>query len=44
MRLLRITDEGGLAPPFKNAEAMLEDAVTVIRAAGFKPGKTSFWR
>jgi enolase len=38
MRLLR-ADEGGLAPPFKDAEAMLEDAVTVIRAAGFKPGE-----
>ncbi|MEO8427142.1 MAG: phosphopyruvate hydratase [Verrucomicrobiota bacterium] len=38
MRLLR-ADEGGLAPPFKNAETMLEDAVTVIRAAGFKPGE-----
>jgi enolase len=38
MRLLR-ADEGGLAPPFKNAEAMLEDAIAVIRAAGFKPGE-----
>jgi enolase 1/2/3 len=36
MRLLR-ADEGGLAPPFKNAEAMLEDAVAAIRAAGFAP-------
>lgn len=31
-------DEGGLAPPFPNAEAMLEDAVESIRMAGFKPG------
>jgi enolase len=38
MRLLR-ADEGGLAPPFPSAEAMLEDAVAVIRAAGFKPGE-----
>lgn len=37
MRLLR-ADEGGLAPPFTTAEAMLEDAVTAIAAAGFKPG------
>ena len=32
-------DEGGLAPPFANAEAMLEDAVAAIRAAGFEPGR-----
>ncbi|MBI4325357.1 MAG: hypothetical protein HY674_08850 [Chloroflexi bacterium] len=38
MRLLR-ADEGGLAPPFPNAEAMLEDAVAAIIAAGFKPGE-----
>jgi enolase len=38
MRLLR-ADEGGLAPPFKSAEAMLEDAVATITAAGFKPGQ-----
>jgi enolase len=31
-------DEGGLAPAFKSAEAMLSDAVDAIRAAGFKPG------
>ena len=36
-RLLR-ADEGGLAPPFKNAEAMFEDAVAAIGAAGLKPG------
>jgi enolase len=38
MRLLR-ADEGGLAPPFASAEAMLEDAVAAIGAAGFKPGE-----
>jgi enolase 1/2/3 len=37
MRLLR-ADEGGLAPPFRDAEAMLEDAVTAIRRAGLEPG------
>ncbi len=37
MRLLR-ADEGGLAPPFKNAEAMFEDAITAIGAAGLKAG------
>ena len=37
MRLLT-ADEGGLAPPFPNAETMLEDAVEAIRAAGLKPG------
>lgn len=37
MRRLR-ADEGGLAPPFNNAEAMLEDAVDAIRAAKFEPG------
>lgn len=31
-------DEGGLAPPFPSAEAMLDDAVTAIRAAGLAPG------
>ncbi len=30
-------DEGGLAPPFASAEAMLEDAVAAIEAAGFAP-------
>ena len=38
MRLLR-ADEGGLAPPFASAEAMLTDAVEAIRSAGFQPGK-----
>lgn len=38
MRLLR-ADEGGLAPPFTRAEAMLEDAVAAIQAAGFVPGR-----
>jgi enolase len=37
MRLLR-ADEGGLAPPFKTTEAMIEDAVAAIAAAGFSPG------
>ena len=31
-------DEGGLAPPVESAEAMLEDAVTAIREAGYDPG------
>lgn len=31
-------DEGGLAPPFPDAEAMLTDAVAAIEAAGFTPG------
>jgi len=38
MRMLR-ADEGGLAPPFADADAMLGDAVTAIRAAGFQPGR-----
>lgn len=32
-------DEGGLAPPCASAEAMIEDAVMSIEAAGMKPGK-----
>lgn len=32
-------DEGGLAPPFPNVEAMFDDAVEAIRAAGHEPGK-----
>ena len=32
-------DEGGLAPPFPNAQSMLDDAVTAIELAGFKPGR-----
>jgi enolase len=31
-------DEGGLAPPFPDAEAMLADAVAAIHAAGLTPG------
>jgi len=31
-------DEGGLAPPFTGAAAMLGDAVCAIAAAGFEPG------
>ena len=37
MRVLT-ADEGGLAPPFANAAAMLDDAVAAISAAGFTPG------
>lgn len=32
-------DEGGLAPPFGDADAMLGDAVEAIRAAGVEPGR-----
>jgi enolase len=32
-------DEGGLAPPFPDAETMLADAVAAIRAAGLVPGQ-----
>jgi enolase len=32
-------DEGGLAPPFPDAETMLDDAVAAIRAAGLQPGR-----
>ena len=32
-------DEGGLAPPFPDAETMLADAVAAIRAAGLAPGR-----
>lgn len=38
MRVLR-ADEGGLAPPFASAEAMIADAVEAVRAAGFEPGR-----
>lgn len=31
-------DEGGLAPPFPDAEAMLGDAVEAIKLAGHEPG------
>ena len=37
MRALK-ADEGGLAPPFASAQAMLEDAMESISAAGLKPG------
>jgi enolase len=32
-------DEGGLAPPFADATAMLDDAVAAITEAGFVPGR-----
>jgi enolase len=38
MRPLR-ADEGGLAPPFPNVTTMLDDAVTAIEEAGFRPGE-----
>jgi enolase len=38
MRLLT-ADEGGLAPPFVDAESMLSDAVAAIEAAGLVPGR-----
>ena len=38
LRLLT-ADEGGLAPPFESAEAMLEGTVEAVRAAGFAPGE-----
>jgi enolase len=31
-------DEGGLAPPFESAEAMLEAGVAAIEKAGYRPG------
>lgn len=34
-----VADEGGLAPEFPDAEAMLDDAVAAIERAGFAPGK-----
>lgn len=37
-RLLR-ADEGGLAPPFPNVEAMFADALEAIAAAGYQPGR-----
>jgi enolase len=33
------SDEGGLAPNFSSAEAMIEDAVEAIQLAGYKPGQ-----
>ncbi len=38
MRLL-VADEGGLAPPFDSARAMLDLAIDSIRRAGFEPGR-----
>jgi enolase len=37
MRLLR-ADEGGLAPPCRTAEEMIETALDAIRTAGYNPG------
>ena len=37
MRMLR-ADEGGLAPAFVDADAMLTDSVDAIREAGLRPG------
>lgn len=34
-----VADEGGLAPPFANTKAMLDDAVQAIEEAGFTPGQ-----
>src|SRR5258708_16822829 len=34
-----VADEGGLAPPFPDCDAMIEDAVSSITAAGFTPGR-----
>ncbi|GJM29489.1 MAG: enolase [Cyclobacteriaceae bacterium] len=42
LRLLR-ADEGGLAPPFKNSEAMFQEAVAVVEEAGYIPGKDIFF-
>src|ERR1039457_4588907 len=41
MRLLT-ADEGGLAPPCRSAEEMLELAVEAIERAGYRPGKDIF--
>jgi enolase len=38
MRAL-VADEGGLAPPFPQAQAMFDDAVEAIQNAGFTPGQ-----
>jgi enolase len=38
MRML-VADEGGLAPPFHSARAMLDLAMDAIRRAGFHPGR-----
>lgn len=37
MRLLR-ADEGGMAPPCRTPEEMMETALDAIRAAGYEPG------
>ncbi len=37
MRLLR-ADEGGMAPPCRTPEEMIETALDAIRAAGYQPG------
>ena len=34
-----VADEGGLAPPFPTAEAMIEGALEAISAAGYAPGE-----
>ena len=36
---LLTADEGGLAPPFENSEAMLSAAVEAIERAGYQPGR-----
>jgi enolase len=41
MRLLT-ADEGGLAPPCRSAEEMLELAIKAIQQAGYRPGKDIF--
>jgi enolase len=41
MRAL-VADEGGLAPPFPGAGAMLEDAVESVQLAGYSPGRDVF--
>jgi enolase len=38
MRAL-VADEGGLAPPFESADAMIESAVQAIEKAGLRPGE-----
>jgi enolase len=38
MRLLR-ADEGGLAPPCKSSEEMIELAIESVRSAGYEPGR-----
>lgn len=38
MRLLR-ADEGGMAPPFRSEQEMIETAIDAIHQAGYRPGK-----